>query len=232
MLRCLFIIIVTISGLLLPGGAFGVRRVPADNSPRLDREIASRGFLDIQQLEPSIHVELKYACAGNVLGRNVYGGLTKAWLRPEAALKLATASCLLQGLRPDLRLLVVDGLRPRHVQQMLWSLVQGTSMQPYIADPDKGSMHNYGCAVDITLADVDGERLDMGGDIDHFGALSQPRLERRFLRQGLLTPRQVEHRRLLRDIMVNAGFIPLPIEWWHFDALPKDVARRMYSVVE
>ncbi len=93
-------------------------------------------------------------------------------------------------------------------------------------------MHNYGVAADLVLADAKGRRLDLGTPMDAFQELAQPALEKRFLRQGLLTAEQTANRQTLRQAMLAAGFTPLSIEWWHFDALDRDVARRRYSIIE
>jgi D-alanyl-D-alanine dipeptidase len=114
----------------------------------------------------------------------------------------------------------------------MWDLVKNTSMQPYVANPKWGSMHNYGAAVDITIVDEQGRRLDMGTPVDYFGRLAQPALEEKFLREGRLTPDQVRNRRLLREVMSDAGFLPISIEWWHFNAFEKSEVRSRYSIVE
>lgn len=189
-------------------------------------------LVDIQELDPTIRVELKYASPDNFMGQNVYGGQTKAYLQEDAAIMLAKASQHLRIRHPNLSLLVVDALRPRQVQRRMWDLVKGTPRQNYVARPGRGSMHNHGCAVDITLVDQNGNRLDMGTPMDHFGPLAQPRLEQMYLRKGLLTTEQVANRRVLRETMVWAGFRPLPIEWWHFDAFRKDVVRETYHLYE
>jgi D-alanyl-D-alanine dipeptidase len=197
-----------------------------------EKELFNKGFVDIQQIDSTIKVDLKYAGADNFMKADVYGGLKKGYLQREAALKLAEANKFLKEIRPDLSLLVLDALRPRHVQKKMWSLVQGTPMQRYVANPRYGSMHNYGCAVDITIVDQNGVRLDMGTPVDHFGKLSEIRLENIFLKQGKLTEKQVENRRLLRQVMVSAGFNPIPVEWWHFEAFEKGFIRKTYSLIE
>lgn len=72
----------------------------------------------------------------------------------------------------------------------------------------------------------------MGTPVDHFGILAQPRYESRFLKEGKLTAEQVSNRRLLREVMLAAGFHPIAIEWWHFEAFAKKDIRKTYSIVE
>ncbi|MBD3317909.1 MAG: peptidase M15D vanX D-ala-D-ala dipeptidase [Chitinivibrionales bacterium] len=204
----------------------------AENDTTLESRLVRLGLVDAQALDSTIEVALKYADTTNFMKENVYGGLTKCFLQPEAANKLVKASEYLRARRPDLRLLVVDGVRPQRVQRVMWDIVQGTSMQRYVANPRWGSMHNYGCAVDVTLVDSCGKRLDMGTPMDYFGALAQPRLEKRFMEAGKLTAKEVSNRRLLRSVMQEAGFHSLPIEWWHFNAFEKDYIRKHYAIIE
>jgi zinc D-Ala-D-Ala dipeptidase len=199
----------------------------------LEGRLLRQGLSDVQILDPSIQVDLKYAKTHNFMGANVYDDLSRAYLRPAAARKLADASALLQERHPNLRLLVVDAVRPRFVQHRMWKIVAETPMQPYVANPHRGSMHNYGAAVDVTLYDIESEvALDMGTPVDYFGPLAQPNLEPKFLREGKLSTEQVENRLILRQAMLDAGWNMLAIEWWHFDAFPKAHTRRTYSIIE
>lgn len=190
------------------------------------------GFVDVQTLDPGIRVELKYASEDNFMRSAVYGDLKKAYLREEAAIKLALANRYLKELRPELTLLVADALRPRSISRIMWTRLSGSPMQRYVADPEWGSIHNYGFAVDITISDMEGKRLDMGTPIDHFGELAEPRHEEKFLKEGRLTEEQVSNRRLLRKVMHAAGFQGIPIEWWHFEASDKKLIRKAYQIIE
>ena len=181
---------------------------------------------------PGVTVNLRYASTNNFMKENLYGDFNRAFLHRIAADKLKKAAALLQKNKPGWKLLVYDGLRPRSVQWQLWKRVKGTDQQPYVANPKRGSIHNYGFAVDLTLQDAAGKELDMGTEFDHFGKLAQPALEQKFLKQGKLTEQQVKNRRLLRRVMEDAGFIQLPIEWWHYDALPKQEVKSKYKIIE
>jgi zinc D-Ala-D-Ala dipeptidase len=198
----------------------------------LEKELLELGLVDVRSLDPTLLVDLKYARSDNFMGADVYGELRRALLVPAAAEMLRQAHDHLKLRHPDYRLLVVDAFRPRRVQYLMWERVQGTAQQPYVANPASGSMHNYGAAVDITIVDAQGKPLDMGTPVDHFGILSQVREEERFLREGRLTPEQVANRRLLRAVMEGAGFIQLPIEWWHFDAFERKVVRTAYRIID
>jgi zinc D-Ala-D-Ala dipeptidase len=203
-----------------------------DDLTALEQELLALGLVDVRRLDPTLVVDLKYARDENFMGANVYGDLRRALLVPVAAEKLAKAHESLKQRNPDYRLLVFDAFRPRRVQFLMWERVQGTPQQPYVANPATGSMHNYGAAVDITIVNAQGEQLDMGTPVDHFGMLAQPREEERFLREGKLTAGQLANRRLLREVMEEAGFIQLPIEWWHFDALDRREVRQTYRIID
>lgn len=198
----------------------------------LDHRLTQAGLVDVQSLDPELQVALRLASADNVLGEAVYGSLRACYLQRAAAEKLVAAARALRRRQPNLRLRLADCLRPRDVQRRMWALVVGTARQPYVADPAFGSMHNYGVAVDVTLADVEGREVDMGSPLHHFGDLSQPRYEDRLLAARRLAPAQVSSRRLLREVMHAAGFRGISNEWWHFDALDKRVARQTLPIIE
>ena len=144
---------------------------------------------------------------------------------------LAAADAGLRAAHPELRLHAYDCARPHEVQEQMWAVVKGTDQQGYVADPAAGSIHNFGCAIDLTLADSGGAPLDMGTPFDVFGEAAQPRRERDLLIRGTLTGAQVANRLLLREAMLRAGFLPLDHEWWHFDCAPSAEARRRYTMI-
>lgn len=203
-----------------------------DSSIIPEQTLISKGFVDIQKNAPDIKIDLKYAQTNNFTGLNIYDGFERCYLHKKAFEKLQRANILLKEKHPELSLLVVDGFRPRKVQSKLWEFVKGTSKQNYIANPKSGSMHNFGFAVDITLIDNKGKRLDMGTPVDSFGPLSEPRKENFFLKKGKLTPEQIKNRLLLRKVMTQAGFLQLPIEWWHFDAFATKIIRKNYKIID
>jgi D-alanyl-D-alanine dipeptidase len=190
-----------------------------------------KNFDDVSHI-PNVKVILRYASETNFLKRNVYGEFRQCFLHRIAAEKLRKAARELQEEKPGWKLLVFDCLRPRSVQAKLFAVVNGTAQQSYVADPRSGSIHNYGFAIDLSLEDENGRELDMGTGFDDFSALSQPNDEHEGLEAGKLSREQFEHRLLLRKIMLRAGFLQLPIEWWHYDALPKKEVKRYYKIVE
>ncbi|MFQ5991863.1 MAG: M15 family metallopeptidase [Nitrospiraceae bacterium] len=215
--------------LLIAGGGCTTWKPTPQES--LQRVAGSPNYVDLSSI-PSVTIDLKYASSDNFLNTNLYGDFRTALLHRVAAEKLARAARDLERINPGWRLLVFDALRPRSVQRHFWSRVKGTSQEPYVTDPEIGSIHNFGFAVDLSLMDPEGYEVDMGTAFDDFTELSEPERELEFLQAGRLTARQIEHRQVLRKVMTEAGFTQLPNEWWHFDALPADIVRDQYPIVE
>jgi D-alanyl-D-alanine dipeptidase len=114
----------------------------------------------------------------------------------------------------------------------MYEKMKGTKFEKYVANPNKGSMHNFGVAVDITIVDENGEELDMG-----FSPFRKSTFEIywQFVKMKLgfdLNDKQIGNRKLLSETMINAGFLPLSHEWWHFNGMPKDQARKKYLIIE
>ena len=178
-----------------------------------------------------IEVDLRYATANNFVGRDLYSPLDCAWLHRHAAEGLEKTRQWLALSRPDVRLLVLDALRPQRVQEQLWAALQGTDLLGYLANPVRGSIHSFGMAVDITLVDRNGNELDMGTPFDDLSERSHPALEDTMLARGELSAEQIANRRLLRDAMIHGGFIGISSEWWHFDCGDRNVVRAEYTRV-
>ena len=178
-----------------------------------------------------IAVDLRYATSNNFVGRDLYSPYDCAWLHVDAAAALETFVAWLAVRRPGYTALVLDALRPQRVQQQLWDALEGTGLQMYLANPARGSIHSYGMALDITLLDADGRELDMGTGFDDMTNRSHPALEEGFLQAGQLTEAQVANRRLLRDAMLQAGFLGINTEWWHFDCGDRELVRRSFRRV-
>lgn len=178
-----------------------------------------------------IAVDLRYATPDNFVGRDLYSPIDCAWLHQDAAAALEQAVAWLAARRPDLHLLVLDALRPQRVQQQLWDALQGTELLGYIAEPARGSIHSFGMALDVTIADANGRELDMGTGFDDLSELSHPALELAMLERGDITEQQIDNRRLLRGAMFQAGFFGINSEWWHFDCGDRVLVRQHYSRV-
>jgi D-alanyl-D-alanine dipeptidase len=204
--------------------------------PDIEQKIIDQGLTNVQEANPEILVELKYATTDNFMRKNVYGDLTRAYLQPEMAKRLAKAASLLKQYKPGYKLLVYDAARPNSVQYNLWNALDDLkiptrSKTQYVADPKIGSNHNFGCAVDLTVVDEKGKPLDMGTNFDFFGPLAYPRSEQEMLKKGRLTQKQIENRQILRKVMTQAGFKANTTEWWHFDGMSKSQARVRYGMI-
>ena len=178
-----------------------------------------------------IAVDLRYATPDNFIGRDLYSPYDCAWLHRDAACALERVVAWLKDQRPGCTPLVLDALRPQRVQQQLWDALAGTDLQMYLANPQRGSIHSFGMALDITILDEQGRELDMGTGFDDMTELSHPALEARFLAGGELTAAQIANRQLLRDAMFQAGFVGINTEWWHFDCGDRNLVRSTFRRV-
>lgn len=193
---------------------------------RIEDIAAHPDFRRLDSLGHGIATELRYATADNFVGHSVYEGFDCAWLRREAADALEQAAAWLAARRPGYRLLVLDALRPQRVQQRLWDELQGTPLTLYLAHPERGSIHSFGMAVDLTLLAPDGHEVDMGSGFDEMTLASHPDHEAEHLAQGTLSAQHLVERGWLRAAMREAGFHGINTEWWHFDFGDRVAVRR------
>jgi D-alanyl-D-alanine dipeptidase len=202
----------------------------------LELTLQNQGLVNIQMVDSTIMVELKYSTTDNFFGEDVYGSLTEAYFQPDVALKIQKAQQFLKEINPVYSLLIYDGVRPHSVQKVLWNKldsIPSKTREAYVANPAKGSIHNYGCAVDLTVFDMEADSaLDMGTKYDYFGYLAYPRKEKENLRDGLLTQSQVDNRLVLRNVMVKAGFTSITSEWWHFNSTARANAEKLYRIIQ
>ena len=206
---------------------------PTTDSRSTAQRLEEMGLVDVTTLDSSLIVRLPYTTSDNFTGQVLYEDLETAFLQPEVAVKLQQAVRILRRLHPDYRLLIYDAARPLSIQRRMWQIVQGTPQQIYVSNPAKGGgLHNYGAAVDLTLADRHGNPLPMGTPFDYFGPEAHIDHEAELVAQGKLTAAEVRNRQLLRQVMRAAGFIPLRSEWWHFNALRLSEAKLRYAPIE
>jgi D-alanyl-D-alanine dipeptidase len=175
--------------------------------------------------------DLRYAGTNNFDGRVLYRGIDCAWLREEAAAGLERAAAWLAAHHPGQRLLVLDALRPQRVQEAIWVDVAGTPAERYFANPERGSIHSFGMAVDVTLLDAQGREADMGSGFDEMSVKSHPALEAEQLAAGAITREHIAAREVLRAAMAAGGFTGIPTEWWHFNRGDPALVRREYARV-
>jgi len=174
-------------------------------------------------------VELRYATESNFVGRDMYTGFDCAWLHRDAAAALTQVATSLRAVQPDLRLLVLDALRPQRVQELMWDRLEGADLRQYLASPDRGSIHSFGMAVDVTLIDTEGRELDMGTAFDDLTERSHPALETESMQRGEITAAHIANRQILRDVMTTNGWQGISTEWWHFDCGDRLLVRQNYT---
>ena len=199
----------------------------------IEKKFIDAGLVDVGTIDDTIQIDLVNSDPKkNYFRENYYSGLNKAYLRKEVAIKLSNAQRILKTNHPKFSLLILDAARPRSVSKKMYEKMKGTKFEKYVANPKKGSMHNFGIAIDITVVDEKSKEIDMG-----FSPFRKSKLELYWqfakLKMGFkLKKEQAENRKLLADTMKKAGFLPLSYEWWHFNGMPKDQARRKYNIIE
>jgi D-alanyl-D-alanine dipeptidase len=193
-----------------------------------------QGLQEVTEQVPGVLVELKYATIDNFMKKNVYGCLTHAYLQKETVVMLKRAQENLEKAYPGYHLLIYDAARPLSKQWELWNtLTEYTpeKRRSFVADPKEHSIHNYGSAIDLTVADERGKPLEMGTTYDFFGEMAYPKEEVRLWKAGKLSQKAIDNRLILRKAMKSAGFMPIAYEWWHFNAFSRKVAKEMFSVI-
>lgn len=207
---------------------------PIHKSTFLEQKLIAFGLVNIKTLDTSIKVNLKYSSDDNFLHKNLYGELKHCYLQKDIADKVLKAQKILKEKFPFYSLIIYDGVRPLSIQQMMWDELQVPEhlKDKYVSNPEVGSLHNFGCAVDVSIVNEDGWEMDMGTPYDYFGELGHPIAEPRMLDEGKLTWRQFENRKLLREIMTRAGFTYITTEWWHFNGSSLKLAGEKYHIVD
>lgn len=161
-------------------------------------------LVDLEKLIPGIALDIRYATTNNFTGKILYPS-ARCCLRREAAENLKAVQDYLKTR--GLALKIYDGYRPLSVQKKMWAIYPHPD---YVADPAKGSRHNRGAAVDLTLIDSKGIELAMPTPFDDF-------TEKAHRNYTNLPPAILKNRALLEDTMKQHHFKGLPTEWWHFD---------------
>ncbi|VTS01351.1 serine hydrolase [Tuwongella immobilis] len=164
-------------------------------------------LVDLQRLDPSLKFDIRYATENNFLGTPVYTS-ARAFMQKPAAEALLRVHQKLESR--GLGLVIFDAYRPWHVTKIFWDATPA-NQKNFVADPSKGSRHNRGCAVDLSLYDrKTGQVVMMPSGFDEFSDRAYPD----YLGG---TARQRWFRDLLREAMQEEGFTVYSDEWWHFD---------------
>lgn len=200
----------------------------------LEQKLIDAGLVNIQDIIPGILIDVRYSDTNNFMGQDVYGHLNRIYLQPDVAEDLMKCQLKLQEIDSSLTLLVYDGVRPRSVQQIMWDILDMPVWEKtkFVSNPKNGSIHNYGAAVDLTIARLDGTPLDMGADYDDIRTIAYPKYEEAYLDSGMLSLDQIENRKLLRTVMQAGGFWGIQTEWWHFNRYNRETCREKFIIIE
>ena len=165
-----------------------------------------QAMIELKSLIPAVQYELRYASKNNFTGQRLYPKNTHTtYLRRKPAMALAKVAEELKG--KGLGIKIWDAYRPYRTTVRFWELIHD---ERFVANPSKGSGHNRGTSVDLTLVDLkSGKELEMPTPFDDFspaafhGALN-------------IDDFRIRNRALLKSTMEKYGFLPLETEWWHY----------------
>ena len=165
-------------------------------------------FVLLRSLSNDFVFDMKYATPDNFLKQAVYD-CGECYLRKSTAKALVKANEEFKLL--GYRIKLFDCYRPLSVQKKMWKILPGTH---YVANPAKGSKHNRGAAVDLTLVDAQDKELDMGTPFDFFGKKAHHTCT-------TLPKKVLENRKLLKDVLNKYNFKSIFSEWWHYEYRPE-----------
>ncbi|PBJ08990.1 M15 family metallopeptidase [Flavobacterium sp. ACN6] len=192
---------------ILFGFLFCTALVQAQNEAYItpaETQIADTAFVKLRDYSNDFIYDMKYATEDNFLKAKVYDCA-------ECMLRLKTVKALIAAnndfLKKGYRIKLYDCYRPLDIQKKMWEIV---SNPEYVADPKKGSIHNRGGAVDISLVDVTGKEVDMGTSFDFFGIQASHNFKQ-------LSKEILSKRAYLKKVMIKNGFNSFDSEWWHYN---------------
>ncbi len=169
---------------------------------------APDALTELVKLDPSIKLDMPYATADNIAGRQLYNAPLAFLLHFVAE---ALVSAHKRAAQDGFGLTIYDAYRPWRVTKALWDATPPGPKRNYVANPKKGSRHNRGCAVDLTLHRLsDGKQVEMPSRFDDLS----PRAHRSYSDD---TPAARRHAQALESYLEPLGFIGMSNEWWHFD---------------
>ena len=168
--------------------------------------VPGKKMVELKILIPDLIYDIRYASLNNFMHRYMYAkGSYRCFLRKDAALALKNAQDILKVKGYGLK--IFDAYRPYSVTVKFWELVKD---ERYVANPAKGSGHNRGVAVDLTIVELTtGKELDMGTGFDNFTDTAHHNFKD-------LAESVLKNRNILRQTMEQAGFKALETEWWHY----------------
>ena len=167
-------------------------------------KIADTTFVNLKDYSKDFVYDMKYATDDNFLKAKVYDCA-------ECFLRLKTVEALIAAnkdfMKKGYKIKLFDCYRPLSIQKKMWEIV---SNPEYVADPKKGSIHNRGGAVDISIVDTAGKEVDMGTPFDFFGIQAGHNYTK-------LSKKVLSNRKYLKKVMVKNGFNSFDSEWWHYN---------------
>jgi serine beta-lactamase-like protein LACTB len=176
--------------------------------PEEEGDFLKSDLVELIALDPTIKTDLRYASDNNFMGTPLYPRTARAYMQRPAAEAVVRVNKSLAA--KGYGLWVFDAYRPWLVTKMFWEATP-EKMRMFVADPSKGSRHNRGCAVDLTLYELkSGKAVETVSGYDEFS-------DRAYPNYWGGTSRQRWHRELLRHAMEDEGFTVYEAEWWHFD---------------
>ncbi|HEV7642542.1 MAG TPA: M15 family metallopeptidase [Pyrinomonadaceae bacterium] len=186
---------------------FSVFSAAQEQNPDKKEDKKEADLIELTKLDKTIKLDIRYATANNFVGKPVYPEARAFLQRPAAEALLRVHKKLKEQ---GLGLVIFDGYRPWTITKMFWEVVS-LEQRKFVADPAKGSKHNRGCAIDLSIYDLKtGALLDMPSGYDEFTERASPDYKG-------ATILQTKNRELLRGLMESEGFTVNPNEWWHFD---------------
>lgn len=195
--QILFYLIFLLSNVSGISQTIGINALPAET-------IEDSTFVNLKDYSSDFIYNMKYATEDNFLKTKVYD-CEACYLRYKTVKALIKANE--KFIKKGYKIMLFDCYRPLDIQKKMWQIVSNPN---YVADPKKGSVHNRGGAVDISLVDSTGIAINMGTPFDFFGIEASHDYEN--------LPEEVkENRRLLRKIMTRSGFRIFESEWWHYN---------------
>ncbi|SHH03024.1 D-alanyl-D-alanine dipeptidase [Flavobacterium defluvii] len=170
----------------------------------VEHKIEDTTFVNLKDYSKDFVYDMKYATEDNFLKAKVYDCA-------ECFLRLKTVKALVEAnkdfMKKGYKIKLYDCYRPLSIQKKMWEIV---SNPEYVADPKKGSIHNRGGAVDISIVDANGKEVDMGTAFDFFG----PEAGHNYTK---LSKQILANRKFLKKIMIQNGFNSFDSEWWHYN---------------
>ncbi len=178
------------------------QKPPKEEGPFLKSDL-----VELKELDSTLRLDIRYATTNNFIGRPVYK-VACAFLQRPAAEALVRANKALR--KKGYGLVIYDSYRPWSVTKFFWDITPEDKKQ-FVADPNKGSFHNRGCAVDVSLFNIKSEKeVTMPCEFDEFS-------ERSHINYQGGTAESRHLRDLLQASMEAEGFIVYKSEWWHYN---------------